>query len=135
MQNEEDQMIDLDVVVVRPNTGQMKTKLARELIKKQAIRVNTEVDARYNGIDLAGARLARPLATFMIKTAKIVSDNIVFEGVDVRDGSRQKFECEDIIMIDGMDPIRFASNFGLDPQGEHVAEGKRRGRKPKARLS
>jgi hypothetical protein len=113
----------------------MKTDLVQKLIEKGAIKQRTEIEAYYKGIDLSGARLARVRGNFIVLGARLVEGRISFDGLSTIDGTRERFLADDILMVDGMDPERFAHNFGLDINGETLRQGKRRGRKPKILLA
>lgn len=110
----------------------MSPDLARKLIQKGVIHENTEIDAYYQGIDIGGATLARVQGNFAIKAAKVIGERLVFETVSTADGRPRRIECTDVLKIDGMEPERFAANFGMTTDGATVKQGKRRGRKPKA---
>lgn len=113
----------------------MKTELVQKLIEKSAIKQRTEIEAYYKGMDLSGARIARVRGNFIVLGARLVEGRIWFDGLSTIDGRRDRFLAEDILLIDGMDPERFAQNFGLNMEGEPLRQGKRRGRKPKALLA
>lgn len=113
----------------------MKTEVVKKLIEKGAIKRETEVEAHYKGNDLSGGPLARSRGIFLVLGARLMEDQVTFDAIDTRWGSRQQIHSDDIIAIDGMDPARFANIFGLTEEGEVLKQGKRRGRKPKALLA
>ena len=113
----------------------MKTELVQKLIEKGAIKQRTEIEAFFKGIDLSGARMARVRGNFIVLGARAAEGVISFDGLSTIDGKRERFLAEDILMIDGMDPERFANIYGLNMEGETLVQGKRRGRKPKALLA
>lgn len=113
----------------------MRDDLARKMIAKGFIHQNTEIDAYYQGKDISGCGLARSIGSFSIRTAKVISGQLVFEAVSTSDGHSRRIPCSDVTRIDGMDPERFSANFGLDGEGDVVAQGKRRGRKPKPKVT
>lgn len=114
----------------------MNTELVHKLIEKGAIKERTEIEAYYNGKDLSGARIARVRGTFIVKKAlRLAEGRIAFVGSSIIDGHPEQFVSDDILMIDGMDPERFANIYGFDDTGNVLRQGKRRGRKPKALLA
>jgi len=110
----------------------MKSELVRSLIEQGAIRENTEIEAYYFAPDIGGVPLARAYGIFKVTGAKAIKGELVFETVGV-DGLRRRLGAEEVIRIDGMDPARFAANYGLHPDGSKIKQGARRGRKPKIR--
>lgn len=112
----------------------MNPSLASLLIEKGIIRINTEVDAYYYGIDMAGIAQARTPGNFAIQSAVKKADTFIFEVRSTIDGSFRKLDCREIDLIDGMEPARFAEIYGLTPTGETIRQGKRRGRKPKIKV-
>lgn len=113
----------------------MSPSLTSRLIEKGIIRINTEVDAYYNGYDMAGVAQARTPGNFTIQGAKKTADTFIFEVRNTIDGSQRKIDCREVNMIDGMEPVRFAEIYGLTEDGAEIKQGKRRGRKPKARVA
>jgi hypothetical protein len=109
-------------------------ELIRKLIEQKVIRENTEIDAYYKGVDIGGANIARVQGNFAIRGAKLKNNEVIFEVVSTQDGSPRKIPAQDIIRIDGMELERFANNYGMTLGGETVKQGKRRGRKPKAKV-
>jgi hypothetical protein len=113
----------------------MKSEVVKKLIEKGAIKRETEVEAHYKAKGLDGERLGRSRGIFLVLGARLMEDQVTFDAVDTRWGAREQLQSDDIISIDGMDPERFASIFGLNEDGEPIKQGKRRGRKPKALLA
>lgn len=109
----------------------MNTQLTAKLIEKGVIRINTEIDAYYTGFDIAGVAAAPTPGNFTIVGARKKAQSFIFEVRNTTDGSRRTVMAEDVQMIDGMEPDRFAEIYGLTPEGQEVKQGKRRGRKPK----
>lgn len=105
----------------------MESKLAKTLIDKQIIKRDTEVIVEYNAIDLSGQPRSRVQGNFVVTR---VADQTVFVTSTV-DGRKRKVLAEDIVSIDGMDPVRLARNYNIKADGSTSIPGKRRGRKPK----
>lgn len=108
--------------------------LLTKLIEKNIVTRTTEVDAHYVGIDMAGVPTIETMGTFVILGIQSKEDGFVFEVANVIDGKRRRLHHTAITKIDGMDPQRLASIYGLSSEGEALKQGKRRGRKPKALL-
>lgn len=108
--------------------------MALKLIEKGVITERTEIDAYYKGVDIGGAALARTQDNFTVVSAKAIGGTVLFEVVSTTDGSKRRIDTNDVFKIDGMEPQRFASIYGLTAQGVDVKQGKRRGRKPKAKM-
>ena len=113
----------------------MNPTLTAKLIEKGVIRFNTEIDAYYNGIDIAGVAQARTPGNFTIVGARKKADSFLFEVRNTIDGSRRIITCEEVNLVDGMEPERFAEIYGLTAEGVEIKQGKRRGRKPKLRTA
>jgi hypothetical protein len=111
----------------------VNTELIRKLIQEGVIHENTEIDACYQGVDIGGAQLAMVQGNFAIKAAKVIQGGVFFDTVSTQDGSQRRIAAAAIVRIDGMEPERFAENYGLTPEGKPIKQGKRRGRKPKAK--
>ena len=114
---------------------EMTQELTELLITKGAIRLNTEIDADYTALDIAGVPTARTPGNFTIMGAKKRKGIYFFEARNTLDGSRQNIDCREIKQIDGMTPSRFAEIFGLTSEGATIKQGKRRGRKPRSQMS
>ncbi len=111
----------------------MNPTLTAKLIEKGVLRFNTEIDAFYNGIDIAGVAQARTPGNFTIVGARKKEGVFLFEVRNTIDGSKRVISSDDVNMIDGMEPERFAEIYGLTEEGVDIKQGKRRGRKPKDR--
>jgi hypothetical protein len=108
----------------------MNPVLAQKLIEKGVLAADTEVEATYPVLALGGAAVTTGRGIFLI--TKVLND-AGFEVISTRDGSSRRLAPSNIVAIDGMDPIRFASVYNVKADGIEAKEGKRRGRKPKVR--
>lgn len=111
----------------------MNPRLARKLIDKGAIRQGTEFEAYYRAPSLSCAQSARILERFVVQGARVSADGnaVVLEAVGGCSPLPQRFDSKDIVTIDGMSAQRFCGIWGLAYSGNDVAQGKRRGRRPK----
>ena len=111
----------------------MNTNLVRKLIKEGVMRQNTEIEANYMGIDIAGRATARCLGTFFIQAVKIGqrSGLITFDTISTVDGQPRTVPAADVISVDGMPLDRLASIYAIDSVGGPIPQGQRRGRKPR----
>lgn len=108
----------------------MNADLAMRLIEMKVIKSGTEVDAFYRTRDLSGTQRASVPGNFMIVRAVKTQQGIFFEVASTEAGSRTWVQPHDITRVDGMDPLRLAEMYHLDPQGNCTRE-RRRTRKPK----
>lgn len=101
------------------------------LVNAKVIKEGTEIDAYYRGKDLAGDNAVATRGTFVIVTATETEAGYTFLCASVVNGSRRTIPSQDVIIIDGMEPARLASTYGLSLSGQTLKQGKRRGRRPK----
>jgi hypothetical protein len=114
----------------------MNIPLIKKMVAAGVIRQNTEVEASYMGTDLSGRPLAKARGTFFIQSLAITKGGrIQFTVKSTVDGSPRLVESADVHLIDGMPIDRLAGIYGIDTVGGEIAQGKRRGRKPRAKLS
>jgi hypothetical protein len=101
------------------------------LVSANIVKEGTEIEAFYKGKDLAGHNSIPSRGTFVIVETAESTTGYDFVCASVVDGSRRTIPSQDIIIIDGMEPARIASTYGLSTSGQAVKQGKRRGRRPK----
>lgn len=113
----------------------MNLNLVRKLIESGVIRQNTEIEATYAGVDMAGVRNAKVVETFSVQGVRLNHKTgvVIFDAVSTTNGTKKTITSKDVVSIDGMDLARLAANYNFDAQGEHVPEPTRRGRKPGAK--
>ena len=113
----------------------MENKLADALVLKGVLPAGTEVRAKHKAMGLGSVNNVQVTSDFSVARSKIREDGIVvFTLSNLRDGAQTKVLAEDILDIDGMDPVRFASVYNITADGGKAILGKRRGRKPKNRV-
>jgi hypothetical protein len=108
----------------------MNVDLTLRLIEMNVIKSGTEVDAYYRTSDLSGSRRASVPGNFMVVRAVKTRDGIFFEVSSTEAGRRTWVQPEDIMRVDGMDPLRIAEIYHLDAHGRSTREH-RRTRKPR----
>lgn len=112
----------------------MDIKLAEALINKGVLPAGTEVESHYKAVGLGGVTTVAVTGYFSIVRSIVKeSGKVFFILASLRDGKQTKVPAENIINVDGMDPERFASVYGIKGDGSTAKQGKRRGRKPKDR--
>lgn len=112
----------------------MDAVLAQALVANKLINVGTEVEARHAAKGL-GPLAVRVHGRFMIQTIqRTTTGRLVFGLGNPLEGTSARVHAEDIVRVDGMDPQTFAHAFRLDPQGEPLQLGRKRGRKAKPDL-
>jgi hypothetical protein len=82
-------------------------------------------------VDIGGGRTVTAQGTFTIKDVNTVNENVIFQLISTFDGSLRTATSDQILTIDGMDPLRYASVYGIKANGGSAAQQRRRGRKPK----
>jgi len=114
----------------------MNISLVRKLVSNGIIRQNTEIDAYYMGVDISGCPIARTRGTFFIRNVKINerTSTIIFDTVSTVDGLPKTIFSNDVKRVDGMPIDRLAGIYGISGIGEAINQGKRRGRRPKAKV-
>lgn len=113
----------------------MNEFLLRKLVERNIVKRSTEIDAVYKGLGISGLENVETVGTFLVMEIVDNGTEFLFEVADVIDGRRRKLPSGAIRMIDGMEPTRLATIYGLSDKGEPLRQGKRRGRKPKALLA
>lgn len=108
----------------------MESSLAVALINKGRIVTGTEITAKYRGVALGCSSVTETIGDFVIFGAVKKGNEIYFDLKSTRDGLPQRVPSKDILMIDGMEPLRFAESFDITESGETVQPTKKRGRKP-----
>lgn len=113
----------------------MNLNLVRKLIETGVIRQQTEIEAYYVGVDMAGVRNAKVKGTFFVQGVRLNDKTgvIIFDTISTKNGAKKTILNEDVVSIDGMDLTRLAANYNFDAEGGHVPEPTRRGRKPGAK--
>lgn len=105
--------------------------LARALIERRVMTTETELEIAYKGMDIGGGKTVKSQGTFTIRDVNTTGEKIVFQLISTVDGSIRAATSEQILAIDGMDPARYASVYGIKANGGSAAQQRRRGRKPK----
>jgi hypothetical protein len=115
----------------------MNIPLIRKLISNGILRQNTEIEATYKGIDISGRAIAPTRGTFFLRGVKINEERqmVFFDTISTVDGHPRKIMAEEINSIDGMPIDRLASIYGISATGGHIDQGKRRGRRPRAKIA
>lgn len=111
----------------------MNYKLAIALHEKKVIGEGTEVEALHKAIGLGNINSVFVPGEFSISKIHVKEDNVYFDLLTLRDGSLVRVPAENVLTIDGMDPVRYASVYNIKADGTSAKQGKRRGRKPKNR--
>ena len=111
----------------------MNINLVRKLVSAGVLRQNTEIEAKYRGIDLSGRPIIECKGHFFIQNIKILGEEALFDTISVIDGSSRRIKADDILFVDGMPIHKVASVYGISDRGLKLKEGKRRGRKPRAK--
>lgn len=113
----------------------MNPKLARRLIEKGAIREHTVFEAHYKTKGLSCVEDSDIVGQFVILAAKTNQDgHIILEARPENGKNKFRFTSSEILMIDGMDIMRFAGTYDLNMDGSDMAVMKRRGRRPRSMM-
>lgn len=110
----------------------MNITLVKKLVQSGVMRQNTELEAKYLGVDISGRAIVPSRGTFYLTAVKIneEADTVTFVSISSVDGSKKSIAASDVLSVDGMPLERLASIYGIDASGGKIAQGKRRGRKP-----
>lgn len=113
----------------------MKHALIAALIEKKAFVEDTIITAHYQTVDLFG-RVFDKIGDFKVSKILAKSDEVIFE-LRTLDNPKGKINAEvsAIKAIDGMDIIRYADIYDIQPDGSIRRTSRKRGRKPKIELS
>lgn len=107
----------------------MNDNLAETLVNKNIINTNTKLEARYFGKGLDGSFTVPSVGTFIVSSIK--KDKIITFILRRTDGFETTVPANNILRIDGMDPVRLAHVYNLKEDGSPRKIGKKRGRKSK----
>lgn len=107
----------------------MHKGLATALVEKGVIGYNTKVTAKHE-IQSFSTK-TQSTSVFLFKRLIQDNENIFFELVSPDDLIKHTLPAENILNIDGMDPVRIAAVYNLRADGNPKITGKKRGRKPK----
>lgn len=113
----------------------MNPVLAQKLIDKGVLAAEAEVEAEYPTLAMGGYSTTLGRGIFLIKTITAGDSTALFEVISTKDGTTRQISSENIVAIDGMDPVRYASVYNIKPDGVDAKLGKRRGRRPKVRTA
>jgi hypothetical protein len=113
----------------------MNLNLLNQLIEKNIIRTDTEIEAYYGARDLSGAVLSLTRGSFYVADIEKVEEGFVFRAASTVDGKMRRIHSNHLIKIDGMTPERLGEVYSLNAKGEAVKQGKRRGRKPRVKTA
>lgn len=102
------------------------------LVEKHAITKDNVITASYTVRDGSG-RYLRKVGDFGIVSFERKDDNISFTLQHIVEKNRVCVDDDQVIAIDGMDPMRFADVYDINADGSDKKIGKKRGRKPKQR--
>jgi len=86
----------------------MDKKLAEIFVKKQLIKLDTEVEVEHEVQEFGGSNFDK--LDFYNVTAV---DGTSFKGTSTVDGEELKFDYNQIVTIDGMSPKRLSQAFGI----------------------
>lgn len=113
----------------------MTNALISALIEKKAFAKDTIITARYRSVDLFG-RIFDNVGQFKVRRILNVDNKLMFE-LFTAAGNMQiiKVRPEEIKAVDGMDIIRYADIYDIQPDGSIKKVGRKRGRKPKNQLT
>lgn len=107
----------------------MKAVLARKLIEAKGIRAGSECEF----VIRPGSSMLAP-GHYTIQGARVPKEGgVIFDVVNHR-GEKLRVDSTLIHSIDGMTITRLASIFNMNENGDPIPVGKRRGRKPRARV-
>ena len=108
----------------------MNDNLAETLVNKNIINTNTKLETRYFGKGLGGNFSVPSVGTFTVTKTEKKKEIIIFT-LARTDGLEVRVPAENILRIDGMDPVRLAKVYNLNEDGTPGKVGKKRGRKAK----
>lgn len=104
------------------------------LLEKHALGEDNIITAKYTIRDLFGRTFDR-MSEFRISTVRQDQNNLMFQLISLSENQRVHVGPESIMLIDGMEPARYADIYDLLPDGSTKKVGKKRGRKPKNHMA
>lgn len=94
----------------------LSINLAETLINKRLLTINSQV------------QLESGLEKFTIKEIKKTDNGYVFHVISAENFKPRTINCEQVLMLDGMEPEIVAAAYDIMPNGSKKVLGKRRGR-------
>lgn len=107
----------------------MKKQLAEALLNKGIMKPGTLL---YGHTETSG--LGQVLQTLPLELMMEEFDGVTFYCRD-RVGKKYTMHIDNVLEVDGMDPVRLASVFNIKANGDNKVAGKKRGRKPKVKTT
>jgi len=91
----------------------MDKALGRELIKRNIIRQDTEVDAWYSAPAFGGMGTVDNVGSFTINSIDVDNGKPMFNARSNVDGKWEKITLDKVVSVDGMEPIKLAEAYGI----------------------
>ena len=112
----------------------MKISLAKALIERGILNDNSRIIAR---CPIMSMGQMPDMKEIVLHIDRIVEEqnSISFVSTSKTTGRRYNVPCEEVLVIDGMEPERLAAAFDIKSDGRLRTLGAKRGRKPKSLLA
>jgi len=96
----------------------MDKSLGKELVKRNIIKQDTEVDAWYSAVAFGGMGTVDNVGSFTINSIDIDNGNPIFHARSNVDGKWEDITMDKIVSVDGMEPIKLAEAYGIKKKGK-----------------
>jgi len=91
----------------------MEQAIAKELVKRNIIKENTEVRAWYSAVAFGGVGTVDNIGDFTINSIKTNKGKPTFQARSNVDGKWETITIDKIVAIDGMEPNKLAEAYGI----------------------
>ena len=110
----------------------MNNEFVKVLFERNILSINSKIIANYKGYTLDGSEIPSR-GELLVKQIDNTKQGYMIYATPLFGQTRYKVDIQDVLEIDGMDPLRLGRVFNINSDGSPRAEGRKRGRKPKIR--
>lgn len=109
----------------------MEVGLIEGFVNKNVLVPGAELTVMRPLWGLGGSNQGQTKETVNLSYIIRAEKDVEFHCTSTVDGKKYQVKPSQILFIDGMEPIKLASVYGLKSDGTNKEQGKKRGRKPK----
>ena len=102
----------------------MDQAIGKELIKRNIIKQETEVDAWYSAPAFGGGGTVDKTGSFTIDSIDNINGVPFFHARSNVDGKWEDIKMDKVISVDGMEPVKLAEAYGIKSKTKKVKKKK-----------
>ncbi len=96
----------------------MDKALGKELIKRNIIKQDTELDAWYSATAFGGMGTVENVGSFTINSIDVDNGVPMFHARSNVDGQWEDITLDRVVSVDGMEPNKLAEAYGIKKKGK-----------------